>query len=146
MSAFNNLKFVSAKRPGNMPSIQIRRLKLSNKIYEQIQLATALQKGETYAPMRFRSVKDRHTGEIRSVEMPKRIRPLWFTSESGKVCLQLKYGSKTLEFAKGKNAIEVSNPEELLNALSALKSAVEEGALDAQLTVAADSVKEKFKK
>jgi len=76
----------------------------------------------------------------------KRIRQMWFVGENGKVCVQIKYGSKILEFSKGKNAIEVSSGEELIAALNTLKIAVESGELDSQLNLAADSVKEKFKK
>lgn len=146
MSALNSLKFVTAKRPNQIPEIQVRRNKLSNRLWSQIQLAKALQNGEMYTEKRFRTVKDRHTGESRSVEINKRVRQMWFVGESGKVCLQLKYGTKVLEFAKGKNAIEVGSNEELLDALMTLKSAVEAGELDGQLNAAADVVKARLKK
>jgi len=146
MSALNTLKFVSAKKPTQLAPIEIRRRKLSSKLWSQIQLANALNNGETYTEKKFRTLKDRQTGETRSVEVMKRIRQMWFVSENGKVCVQIKYGSKILEFSKGKNAIEVSSGEELITALNTLKIAVESGELDSQLNLAADSVKEKFKK
>ena len=146
MSALNSLKFVSAKRPTQLPEIQVRRNKLSNRLWSQIQLATALQKGENYTEKKFRTVRDRHTGETRSVELNKRVRQMWFVGESGKVCIQIKYGSRVLEFSKGKNAIEVSSGEDLINALSTLKTAVETGELDSQLNLAADAVRDRFKK
>ena len=129
MSAIlNNLKFVAAKRPTHIPAVQVRRNKLSNKLYEQIKLATALRDGSTYAPTHLRSVRDRDTGEIKRMELPKRIRQWWFTSESGKVCVQIKYGSKTLEVGgKGKNSVEVANGDELIKVLEIIKSAVEAG-------------------
>lgn len=146
MSALNTLKFVSAKKPTQLAPIEIRRRKLSSKLWSQIQLANALNNGETYTEKKFRTFKDRQTGETRSVEVMKRIRQMWFVGENGKVCLQIKYGSRILEFSKGKNAIEVSSGEELIAALNTLKTAVESGELDSQLNLAADSVKEKFKK
>jgi hypothetical protein len=146
MSALNSLKFVSAKRPNQIPEIQVRRNKLSNRIWSQIQLATALQKGENYTEKRFRTIRDKNTGETRSVELNKRVRQMWFVSENGKVYISLKYGSRILEFAKGKNAIEVGSADELISALTTLKIAVEAGELDTQLNLAADSVKERFKK
>ena len=146
MSALNTLKFVSAKKPTQLAPIEIRRLKLSSKLWSQIQLANALNNGDSYTEKKFRTFKDRQTGETRSVEVLKRIRQMWFVSENGKVCVQIKYGSKILEFSKGKNAIEVSSGEELITALNTLKTAVENGELDSQLNLAADSVKEKFKK
>ena len=146
MSALNTLKFVSAKKPTQLAPIEIRRRKLSSKLWSQIQLANALNNGETYTEKKFRTFKDRQTGVTRSVEVLKRIRQMWFVGENGKVCVQIKYGSKILEFSKGKNAIEVSSGEELITALNTLKIAVESGELDNQLNLAADSVKEKFKK
>lgn len=146
MSALNSLKFVSAKRPTQLPEIQVRRNKLSNRLWSQIQLATALQKGENYSEKKFRTVRDRNTGETKQVEINKRVRQMWFTSDSGRVCLQVKYGSRVLEFAKGKNAIEVSSGEDLIKALTTLKAATEAGELDSQLNLAADAVKERFKK
>ncbi len=146
MSALNSLKFVSAKRPNQIPEIQVRRNKMSNRLWSQIQLAAALQKGENYTEKRFRTVRDKHTGETRSVELNKRVRQMWFVGENGKVCLQVKYGSRVLEFAKGKNAIEVSSADELITALTTLKGAVENGEMDAQLNAAADAVKERFKR
>ena len=146
MSALNSLKFIAAKRPTQLPDIQVRRNKLSNRIWSQIQLAKAMQEGTTYTEKRFRNVKDRDTGESRSMEVMKRVRQMWFVGENGKVCVQLKYGTRVLEFLKGKNAIEVSSGEELITALTTLKTAVEAGELDTQLNQAADSVKERFKK
>ena len=146
MSALNNLKFVTAKRPTQLSSIQVRRNKLSSRLWSQINLAKALQNGENYTEKRFRTVRDRHTGETRSVEMIRNVRQMWFVGENGKVCIQIKYGSKVLDFGRGKNAIEVSSADELINALATLKSAVEAGELDSQLNLAADAVKEKFKK
>jgi len=146
MSALNSLKFIAAKRPTQLPDIQVRRNKLSNRIWSQIQLAKAMQEGTTYTEKRFRTVKDRDTGESRSMEVMKRVRQMWFVGENGKVCVQLKYGTRVLEFLKGKNAIEVSSGEELITALTTLKTAVEAGELDTQLNQAADSVKERFKK
>jgi hypothetical protein len=146
MSALNSLKFVSAKRPNQIPEIQVRRNKMSNRLWSQIQLATALQKGENYTERRFRTIRDKHTGETRSVEMNKRVRQMWFVGESGKVCIQIKYGSRVLDFGRGKNAIEVNSADELISALTTLKTAVENGEMDAQLNAAADAVKERFKK
>jgi len=148
MSAIlNNLKFVAAKRPTHIPAMQVRRNKLSNRLYEQIKLATALRDGTTYAPLRLRSVRDRDTGEIKRIELPKRIRQWWFTAENGKVCVQIKYGSKTLELGgKGKTAVEVANGDELIKVLETIKSAVEAGELDVQLESAGLKLRDGFTK
>ena len=146
MSVLGGLKLVSAKRPAALAPIQICRNKLIVNLKEQIALATALKDGGTFAPKRHRRVKDEATGEVRSVEAAKRVRQWWFMAESGKVVIQLRYGSKVIDIAKGKNSVEVSNGAELISVLETLKSAVEAGELDVQITAAAEAVKARFGK
>ena len=62
----------------------------------------------------------------------------------GKVCLQVRYGTRVLELAKGKNSIEVGNAAELMTVLTAVKTAVEAGDLDAQIDAASAAVRERF--
>ena len=146
MSALSTLKLVAAKKPQQMPTIQLRRNKLSNKLWEQIELAKSQINGQPFVVTRFRSVKDRDTGLRKQVEMPKRIRPWWFVTENGKVCVSIRYGSWTLELAKGKPSVEVSSPEELVKALETIKQAVEAGELDSQIELASASLKSGFKR
>jgi len=146
MSVLSSLKLVSAKRPAALAPIQICRNKLIVNLSEQIAMAIAMRDGGTYAPKRIRKVKDDQSGEVHSVEMAKRVRQWWFTAESGKVVIQLRYGSKVIDIAKGKNSVEVSNGAELIAVLETLKSAVASGELDAQITAAAEAVKARFGK
>ena len=46
---------------------------------------------------------------------------------TGKVCVAVKYGSCTIELAKGKPSVEVASAEDLVKALTAIKTAVEAG-------------------
>lgn len=146
MSVLSSLKLVAAKRPQQMPQIQVRRNKLVGKIHHQIKLAEALSNGTTYMPTRLRSIRDRHTGEVKTLEMPMRVRQWWFVTDSGSVALTIKYGSKVLEISKGKNAIEVTDGAQLLKALNQVKDAVIAGELDTQIESAANTVKARFKK
>ena len=104
MSVLSRLKFVDVKKPRNMPAIVIRRNKLSSKLWEQIQLAKSQLEGTPFVVTKFRSVKDRETGILKQVEVPKRIKPWWFQSDEGKVCFSVRYGSWTIDLAKGKPA------------------------------------------
>ena len=146
MSALNGLKLVAAVRINVMSPVQFRRNKLSAKLADQIALAKAIKDGTTYAPTRVRSVKDRITGEVQTIEQARKVRPWWFRAESGKTCVQLRYGSKLIDFAKGKNAIEVATESELVSVLDALKKAVEAGELDSQIEATSASVRKAFKK
>ena len=146
MSTLNALKLGTSKKPLHMPAIQVRRNKLSTKLWEQIQLAKSQISGEPFQVTRFRSVRDQATGLKKQVEMPKRIRPWWFISEAGKVCLNIRYGSQTLEISKGKPSVEVDNPNALIKALEIIKSAVEGGELDTQIEEASTHLRSRFTK
>ena len=146
MSTLNTLKLSTAKKPLHMPAIQVRRNKLSTKLWEQIQLAKSQVDGTTFQVTRFRSVRDQATGLKKQVEMPKRVRPWWFISEAGKVCLNIRYGSRTLEIAKGKPSVEVDNPSALIKALEIIKTAVEGGELDEQIEEASTHLRSRFTK
>ena len=144
MSALTGLKLVAAKRPQAATPIVQRRNKLSNQLFQQIELARCLSEGKTYAPTRLRNIKDKLTGERRTVEAVKRVKQWWFVADTGKVCLQVRYGTRVIELSKGKNSIEVGNAAELMTVLAAVKSAVEAGDLDSQIDAASAAVRERF--
>lgn len=143
MSALNGLKFVAATRPAQVAPVQLRRNKLSNAIWQQMQLAKALAEGKTYAPTRYKTVRDIE-GNSKSVEVPKRIKRWWWVSEAGKVVFNVRYGTKTIELAKGKAACEVATGEELLTALETIKQAVEQGAYDTQINAVSGALRSNF--
>lgn len=145
MSTLSTLKLVTAKKPNALPAFVQRRNKVIAKLWDQIKLAEAASSGATYAPIKHKRIKDAE-GNIRTVEVPKRIKPWWFTSEAGNTCLALRYGSKVIEIAKGKTAIELFSKDELLPTLNTLKTAIEAGELDAQIDVASANVRKGFKK
>ena len=65
--------------------------------------------------------------------MPKRLKRWWVQISDGKINLVIRYGSKPLEFAKGKNAIELNSEAEVLEVLAQMKEAADSGELDAIL-------------
>ena len=145
MATLASLKLVAAKKPTQQPAIVQRRNKLSSKVFEQIQLARAQSKGESFAPTKQKYVTNMD-GERVPLTVPKRIKPWWFVAESGKCCIAVRYGSKVIELAKGKSAIEVANPDALIEALEAVNSAVLAGELDAQIEAASGQLRSGFKK
>ena len=92
---------------------------------EQIQLAT----NSDYTPTQHKWVTDAD-GNQKRIEVPKRVKRWWATSEDGKINLVVRYGSKPLEFAKGKNAIELENEAAVAETLRTIRAAVEMGELD----------------
>jgi hypothetical protein len=146
MSILNTLKIVAAKKPAKQPPVLHRRNKLSLKLWEQLQLAKAQSKGEAFSPTRMRSVRDPETGVRREIEVPKRVKPWWFVADSGRVCLSVRYGAKVLELSKGKGAVEIAGPAELIKTLETIKSAVDAGELDAQIEAASTALRDGFEK
>ena len=143
MSTLNSLKMVNSKKPTAVPLVLHRRNKLATKVWEQIQLAKAIKDGGTFTVKKFKTVKD-ITGARKNIEHEKRIRQWWFVAADGKVCLNIRYGAKIIEFAKGKTAVEVKSAEDLIKALEIIKTAVEAGELDSQIEVASGAVRAGF--
>ena len=146
MSVFSKLKLVASKKDRSVSPVVARRNKLVSKIEEQLLFATAQRDGQVYAPKRFKSVLDKTSGVRNTVESAKRIKEWYWTNSAGKINLSVRYGSKTLELAKGKNAIELSNFDELLTAFAALKEAVLAGELDEAISQASEKLKAGFAK
>ena len=144
MTALAGLKLTTAQKPTQMSPVQQRRNKLAKRLWEQAELAKAQQAGTTFAPTRFRSVVQNDTGQRKQVEVAKRIKQWWFVADNGKLVLSVRYGTKVLELAKGKWAVEVGGDKELVPTLELLKTAVLAGELDAQIEAASDKLRDGF--
>lgn len=144
MSALNALKLVAAQKQTSLPAVEQRRNKLVKRIWEQIELARAEQSGTTFAPVKLRSYTDKETGVRKQVEASKRVKPWWFTADNGKLALSVRFGPKVLELAKGKYAVEVGGKAELVNVLEVVRTAVENGELDAAIENAARKLRDGF--
>lgn len=146
MSVLSKLKLVNSKRTRSVSPIVHRRNKLVAKIVEQIELATAQKEGRLYAPKKLKSVTNADTGERRTIETTKRVKEWFWTADNGKVNFSVRYGSKVIELAKGKNAVEVANTDELLETLAVVKEAVIAGDLDDAIGAASDKLRSGFTK
>ena len=146
MSGLSALKLVQAKREKGTSPQHARRQKLSTKLAEQIQLAKAQQSGTDFSPVRVRTVKDEATGMNRKVEVPKKLKPWWWTDDKGKMCITVRYGARTLEIVEGKNAIETDSIAGVVTTLEVLRSAVDAGELDARIEAISGLVKSGFEK
>lgn len=146
MSTLNTLKLVTAVKPQQMPDVVKRRYKLGNNLWEQIQLARSQFLNEPFHLTKMKTVKNIDTGLSETIAVNKRIRPWWFNSSTGSLCVTIKYGTKVIELAKGKPSIELPNQEELISTLELVKKAVEAGELDQQIDQASGALRSNFKK
>ena len=146
LATFATLKLSTAVKPAHMPVVQVRRNKLVRRLWEQMELARAQAAGTQFAPTKFRTIADPDTGMRKQVEVAKRVKQWWFVADTGRVCVQVRYGTRVLELAKGKNSIEVANGDELLSVLETVKRCVEAGELDSQIDAASNAVRARFVK
>ena len=143
LDSLDTLKLTDAKRPKNQPPIVQRRNKLISKLWEQLELAKAKHSGKDFVVKRYKNVKDLE-GNTKSVEKPKRIKPWWFTSSTGSLCINVFYGSKVLELANGKTAVEAANLENVIEVLELLKREAEIGTFDEAIEAASLQLRSRF--
>ena len=145
MSVLNELKFVAAKRNTSASPVVVRRNKLLNKLFEQEAVVKAEIEGATYKPVKLKTVKDEN-GNSKTVEVAKRVKRWAYTGEDSKMYFVVFYGNKLIEFAKGKQAIEVGDAAGLLSTIAVIKEAVAAGELDAQIESVAGAIKSRIGK
>ena len=125
MELLKTLKLVKYERTGQIDAVELRRYKLIVKINEQIDLAT---NANTKVSERF-VVKD-NEGDEKEISVEKRVLRWWQIGMNGKIKLTIRYGSRPLQFAKGLDAIEVADTNEMVGVLEKFKESTERGELD----------------
>jgi hypothetical protein len=129
MPVLKSLSFTSVPKRSNDPII-LRRAKIVGKLEEQL----AIHKDPTYirASKRWKDVD----GVKQLITVQQRIAPWWRTDAAGHTVFFIKYGSKPIEFEKGKAGISVPSKDKLPNLIETLIAAVRNGELDDILTAA----------
>ncbi len=145
MTALSKLKLTTAQKPQQVTVQQQRRNKLIMRLAQQIQLARAQQAGESYMTSKLRRIKDADTGTTQMITVNTAVRAWWFTADNGKLAVSVRYGARVIELAKGKSAVELASPQELVPVLETLKAAVQAGELDQQIAAVSTRVKANFK-
>ena len=125
MQLLKSLKLVHYEHPTHRNPRLHRRHKLLAKLSEQLQLA----RNSEYQPTKTQYVSNAD-GNWTPVQRSKRIRRWWNVKADGTVQLTIRYGSKALELAKGKNVVEIASESELVPTLEQIRDAVEQGELD----------------
>lgn len=128
MSALAKLTVKTVTRTNKQDPVQQRRQKLMAGIEEQLKVAAAAVKGESYEVQRKAWAKNEH-GEKVLAERMRKVRA-WFFEQDGGWYVQCKYGSKALELGKGGNAVFVKALDDVEGALQALYAAAAGGELD----------------
>lgn len=140
MSKINALNLIAFERANSSDPTLKRRRKLLDKLSEQMKLA----EDSAYQPTTIKWVTDAD-GERKRVEVPKRVKQWWGEDANGNTVLTVRYGSKPLELAKGKQAIKLASNDDVVKTLKLIAEAVEAGELDAVIEQQATMLKLKTK-
>ena len=136
MALLEKLKVVANPNTQQKTAEQFRRSKLIMKLQEQLALAEAELGGRAYKRMRWvTAVND--DGNPSRVQRAVRIKQWWYKSASGAVLLTVRYGAKPIAISNGMAAIEVGKLEQLPDVIQTVIKAVDDGALDSELTAIA---------
>jgi hypothetical protein len=128
MKTLKSLTFAAANLGQQTPALA-RRQKLIAHLEEQIALARDPQ----HIRVQHRWVIQDDGAKTR-LEEQKRVRRWWRFDQSGKVYLTVRYGSKAIEFERGKTAIVLADESKLIDALETVMAATKAGELDDQLS------------
>lgn len=131
-SLLSKLNIVKAplKHPTD-PLIQ-RQNKLIAKLEVQREMAQCLVENEEFKAFKYKYVTDPETGIKNKVRVPKQIKP-WFYKMDSQYFTTIKYGSKSLELAKGLYAIAVEDSAALTSVYDTVIAAVKAGEFDEKL-------------
>ena len=123
----------------------MRQLASNRQLWEEIQLDKSQTEGTQFVLTIFRTVMDEQ-GARRSVEIPRRVRAWWWTTEANKLALHFRYGARKLEISKGKSSMEIATVAELVPTPELIKQSVVAGELDAQIEAASVKLRDGFVK
>lgn len=109
-------------------SVIARRTKLIRRLEQQKQLAL----DPNYVSSVSKWVRN-EAGSKELVKLQKRVRPWWREDVTGTIGMTVRYGSKAIEFEKGKAAIVVARRDELTAIIDTVIAGVRAGELDEHL-------------
>lgn len=138
MPVLKSLSFTAMPKNASDP-VQHRRAKFISKLEEQKELLAD--------PSYLRTVQRTADvdGQKQVVAVKQRVRPWWKVAPAGQVVMSIRFGSKPLEFEKGKAGIAVPSKDKLPTVINTLIEAVRAGELD-DLFAQASKSRPAFKK
>lgn len=128
MKHLSKLNIVAAQQRRAFTKIEQRRVKLTEKLEEQLALVEALIGGRRYEPLR-KVWQTNAAGERVRIERPKRVRP-WYWLNAAGCFFSVYYGSKLIKLDGEMTAISVGDRSELPEVIKAVIEAVRAGELD----------------
>ncbi len=132
MSVLKSLTFTYVPRTAAASPEQHRRNKLIAHLQEQLAMARAEVDGTAYA-VKKRRWELTEDGQKYLIEVDKRLKRWWSKAADGTLVLTVRWGSKPIEFEKGKAGIAVKDITAVIATLDKLIAAVEAGEMDGMI-------------
>lgn len=128
----STLKVIDRPKIEAKPPILGKRMKLIDRLEEQLAMAKAMLDKTPFEAFREKSVKDPETGERKTIRKRRSVRP-WYYDSNEHYYIEIKVGLKAIELEKGKTAIDVGAKEKLPDVINTIIQAVEKGELDSHI-------------
>jgi hypothetical protein len=146
MGMLSELKLSSLEKPLFRDPITVRREKLMSRILEQLNLIDTMKSGSVANQYRIVRRMNPETGVYEDVQTDRKVSPWWWQGSDGKWFLSIKYGTQTLELAKGKGSIQVDGLPGVERTLRLIGEATEKGELDDLLGSAGTALRKRFQR
>jgi len=127
-NVLSSLKVIARPEIVKSP-VLAKRMKLIERLEEQLAMVTAKLANQPFSAFKAKTAKDPESGEKKTVNVPRKIRP-WFFDNNGHFYLELKFGGKVLELQPQMPTIDIGEFAELTNVFELIMTATEKGELD----------------
>ncbi|TVP09304.1 hypothetical protein [Shewanella sp. KCT] len=134
-NVLSSLKVIARPEIAPKPPVLGKRMKLLEKLEQQLTLAECMIEGREFEAYKERSIKDPDTGERKKIRRRYVVRPWYYDSENH-YYFEVRISNKPVELQKGCPAIDVGEKAKLPEVIKVVIDAVEKGELDEQLLAA----------
>lgn len=141
-TVLSSLKVIARPEIAPKPPVLGKRMKLLDKLEQQLSLAECMIEGREFEAYKERSVKDAETGERKKIRRRYIVRP-WFYDSDNHYYFEVRISNKPVELQKGCPAIDVGDKAKLPEVIKLVIEAVEKGELDEQLLAPAPKIGKK---
>lgn len=138
-TVLSSLKVIARPEIAPKPPVLGKRIKLLDKLDQQLSLAECMIEGREFEAYKERFVKDPETGGRKKIRRRYIVRP-WFYDSNEHYYFEVRISNKPVELQKGCPAIDVGEKANLPAVIKVVINAVEKGELDEQLLAPAPKI------
>ncbi len=133
MPNLSKLKLSTTSPRQPMTALARKRIKLMQRLDQQIEAAEADQRDEQFMEEVKRWVRDEETGDKKLITKERPVKVWWWQNQHGAWMISLRDGNRLIPLGADNTPVEVGDKADLVSTLETLRDAVIAGELDAQL-------------